>query len=66
MEKVIVDKDICISCGFCCAACPDIFDMDDDDKAISKDDKNIVDDNNKDEVIDIVEGCPVGAIKIEE
>lgn len=64
MEKVIVDKDICISCGFCCAACPNIFDMDDDDKAIAKD--NDVTNENKVEIMDIVEGCPVGAIIIEE
>lgn len=67
MEKVIVDKNICIGCGFCAANCDEIFKMDDDDLATTND--NTVDNMNeelKDNVLDIKEGCPVGAIKIEE
>ena len=31
--KVIVDKDTCIGCGLCCGVCPEVFSMDDEDKA---------------------------------
>lgn len=64
MEKVSVDKDICIGCGFCAANLDSIFTMDDDDLATTK--KDIVPKDDEEEVKDIAEGCPVGAIKIEE
>lgn len=68
MEKLIVDEDICIGCGFCCASKPNVFDMNDEDRAYvleEKDDINNIEDEEKDEIMDILEGCPVGAIKIE-
>lgn len=67
MEKVIVDKNVCIGCGFCAANLDNVFKMDDDDLATTvNDDMNSMSEETKDEVKDIVEGCPVGAIKIEE
>lgn len=69
MEKLMVDNDICIGCGFCCASKPNVFDMNDEDRAYVKEDKHDINKmrpEEKDEVMDIVEGCPVGAIKIEE
>lgn len=67
MEKVVVDKNICIGCGFCAANMEEVFVMDDDDLAVAKDNNlDAMDDEKKDEVKDIVEGCPVSAIKIEE
>ena len=67
MEKVIVDKDICIGCGFCAGTNPEVFDMG-DDTAYTKEDKNIINEmseTEQEEVKDILEGCPVNAIKIE-
>lgn len=64
MEKVIVDKNICIGCGFCAANLEEVFKMDDDDLAVTT--NNEINDTNKEEIMDILEGCPVGAIKIEE
>lgn len=67
MEKVIVDKNVCIGCGFCAANLDNVFKMDDDDLATTvNDDMNSMSEETKDEVKDIVEGCPVGAIKIEK
>ena len=67
MEKVVVDKNICIGCGFCAANMEEVFVMDDDDLAVAKyNNLDAMDDEKKDEVKDIVEGCPVSAIKIEE
>lgn len=64
----MVDNDICIGCGFCCASKPSVFDMNDEDIAYVKEDKhsiNEMENEEKDEILDIIEGCPVGAIKIE-
>lgn len=67
MEKVIVDKNVCIGCGFCAANLDSVFKMDDDDLATTvNEDMSSMPEEVKDEVKDIVEGCPVGAIKIEE
>lgn len=67
MEKIIVDKDICIGCGFCAASNENVFEMG-DDSAYTKENNNIINqmnDEEKEEVMDILEGCPVGAIKVE-
>lgn len=64
MEKVYVDKNICIGCGFCAANLDEIFVMDNDDLATTK--TNEVPEDKKEDVTDISEGCPVGAIKVEE
>lgn len=31
-----VDKDTCIGCGLCPSICPSVFEMDDDGKAVAK------------------------------
>lgn len=67
MEKIIVDKNVCIGCGFCAANCEEIFTIEDDGLATAKDnDLNNMSDEEKETVLDIKEGCPVGAIKVEE
>ena len=69
MKKVIVDDSVCIGCGFCYSSKPEIFDMNDEGYACTKDEENNfsnMSDEVKEEVTDIVEGCPVGAIKIVE
>ena len=37
MKKIYVDDDTCIGCGFCCANCPDVFEMSDAGRAVAKD-----------------------------
>lgn len=67
MEKIIVDENICIGCGFCAASNDKVFDMG-ENTAYTKEDNNLIDKMNeeeKNEVMDILEGCPVGAIKVE-
>ncbi len=67
MEKIIVDKNVCIGCGFCAANCEEIFTIEDDGLATAKDnDLNNMSEEEKETVLDIKEGCPVGAIKVEE
>ena len=60
MEKVHVDKDLCIACGSCVAICPDHFEFGDDNLAQAKNDEVT------DEVRDAASACPTEAIKIED
>jgi len=58
-----VDKDTCIGCGLCPSVCPEIFEMDDDGKAIAKD--IVIPDDIVDSAKEAEEQCPVDAIKVE-
>lgn len=57
--RAVVDKDTCIGCGLCIATEPEVFEMDDDGKAVSIADTT---EENKDSVEAAIEGCPVDAI----
>lgn len=57
---VSVDKETCIGCGACAATCPDVFEMNDENKAQVKSDAN----KDADCVKEAAESCPVDAIKI--
>ena len=59
--KVKVNKDICIGCGACAAINPEVFNIDDDGLAIAKDTE--IEEENKEDTIDALEGCPVSAIE---
>ena len=64
--KIKINQEECIGCGSCSAVCPDVFDLNDDNKAIIKDtnsDQGESDDECVQEAVDI---CPVDVIKIEE
>ncbi|RDU22524.1 ferredoxin [Anaerosacchariphilus polymeriproducens] len=61
--KGYVDKDTCIGCGLCPSICPEVFDMDDDGKAVATEDD--VPDDAEDSAKDAEEQCPVDAIKVE-
>lgn len=57
--KVEVNKDLCIGSASCVAIAPDLFELDDDGKAIVKADA-IYDDVIQ--VLDSAQSCPVDAI----
>lgn len=68
MEKVKVNKDVCIGCGACMAIASDVFNIGDDGLAEVFEDKNIIDkmnDDLKNDVMDAKEGCPTSAIYTE-
>lgn len=66
MEKIVVDDNICIGCGFCFSS-SEKFEMNEDGKAEAKDiDLSNLDETEKNNILEIKEGCPVGAIKLEE
>ncbi|MDD3453383.1 MAG: ferredoxin [Bacilli bacterium] len=69
MKKIIVNTDICIGCGACTAIASEVFEFDDNGyaKALETNDEfEKLNDENKEAVTDALEGCPVGAIYIEE
>jgi len=59
-KKIIVDQELCIGCGVCASLCPDVFELQDDGKA------KVVDEENCEncDCEEVVNNCPVGAIKI--
>ncbi|MGH4052212.1 MAG: ferredoxin [Clostridium sp.] len=61
--KAHVDKDICIGCGICPGVCPEIFEMEDDGKAVAS--KDEVAENLVSSAKEAEEQCPVGAIIVE-
>jgi len=53
---VKINKGVCIGCGSCASICPEVFEMDDDNKPIVKKQKKIPC------VKEAIEACPVDAI----
>lgn len=58
--RVKVDQELCISCGACIDACPEVFEWNEDDKA-----RSIVDEvpaDVEEQVGEAIESCPTDAI----
>ena len=58
--EITVDRALCIGSGDCVDTAPDVFQLDDEDKAVVVD----PDGASLDEVIDAAGNCPVSAIFI--
>ena len=68
MQKIEVNKDICIGCGACQAICPDVFEINDEGLAVAKEEnkkKKKLPDEIKETATDAKENCPVQAIQVE-
>lgn len=63
MEKLKV-TDSCIGCGLCVAQNEKYFEF--NDEGFSKPKQEIIDEEDKKELLDLVESCPGEAIIIEE
>ena len=63
MEKLIV-TDSCIGCGLCVQSCEKYFEFNDD--GFSQVKQEVVDEEDKKELLNLVESCPGQAILIEE
>ena len=61
--KAHVDKDICIGCGLCPSICSEVFEMDDDGKAVAY--QPDVPGHCEDDAEEAAASCPVEAISVE-
>ena len=57
--RACIDQNLCIGCGLCVSAAPDVFEMNPDGKAVAVADTT---EANKDSVRSAIDGCPVSAI----
>ncbi|MBR9683300.1 ferredoxin [Candidatus Woesearchaeota archaeon] len=64
MPKIVVDTDACIGCGACSALAPELFELDDDNKAHTKKTEDLNEEDLK-KAQECVEICPVQVIKLE-
>jgi len=62
--KVCVDKELCSGSGICIETCPEVFELDDQGTTSAKNEQ--VSSEFEQACRDAAEGCPSGAIKIEE
>ena len=56
-----INKEKCLICGMCASSNPEVFTFNDD--GFIEVDNNKINEENKDEIINIKECCPVGAIE---
>lgn len=63
MEKLKV-KDTCIGCGLCVAQFDKYFEF--NDEGFSQVKQEVIDENDKNELLGLVESCPGEAIVIED
>ena len=59
--KLEVNKDLCIGCGMCEGGCPEVFRIEDDGRSTVIMDE--LTDEVKEDALDMMDGCPTGAIK---
>jgi ferredoxin len=62
--KATVDQDLCLGCGVCAVACPEVFEMDNNDKAQVK--VCPIPSEAEAGCRDASDQCPVSAIIIED
>ena len=58
IAKIEVDRDACISVASCVDIAPEVFELDDEGKAIIKDPKG----NPDDVILESAQSCPVNAV----
>lgn len=61
MKYIKINKDKCLGCGMCIGINSDIFDFDDD--GLAKVNNDNINDDNKDDVNNAIDSCPVEAIE---
>ena len=55
--KGCVDQELCIGCGLCTSLCPDVFELNEEGKAVA---------TGEGEVQEAIDNCPVSAICVED
>ncbi len=64
MPKIVVDHDKCTGLGICESIAPDVFEVDDDGSLLLLEEEPA--ENRRDELREAVDGCPTGALSIED
>ena len=59
--KVKINNEKCLICGMCASMMNDVFDFNDD--GIVEADNSKINDENEEEVKEVMNNCPVGAIE---
>lgn len=74
MAKVIIERDVCIGCGYCWGTCPDVFEQNADDglaqivPALQVDGEigvGEIGENLEECANQAADGCPVSAITVD-
>lgn len=63
VSAVVIDRDKCIGSASCVAIAPDVFDLDDEGKAIVKEGASLED---VQAILDAAKSCPVDAIIVHD
>lgn len=64
--EICVDKNLCIGCGLCVNVCPKCFKMDDNGKSEFVCNYDSLELNEKNDILQGKDMCPVGAILSKE
>ena len=59
--EIKINKEKCLGCGMCVGINSDVFEFDDD--GLAKANKDNITEENKDEIKEAINSCPVGAIE---
>jgi len=67
MTKIVVDGEVCVGCGSCVGAAPEVFSLNEDSKSVvaAGFDYDSAEEGVKEQVDVAIDGCPVVAIKKE-
>ena len=63
--KIKINKIDCKGCGACAAVAPELFEIDDEGKAILLKKENLTDED-KEKIAEAADTCPVQAISVKE
>ncbi|MCD2194592.1 ferredoxin [Actinomycetospora endophytica] len=64
MPRIVVDYDKCTGLGICESIAPDVFEVDDDGSLLILEESP--DETRRGELQEAVDGCPTGALSIED
>jgi ferredoxin len=64
MPRIVVDYDKCTGLGICESIAPDVFEVDDDGSLLILEESP--DESRRGELQEAVDGCPTGALSIED
>ncbi len=62
MARLVIDRELCIGCGTCVELCPDVFELDDEEKSVVKDQDGC----SSCDCEEAVDSCPADAISWED